>query len=83
MPTYNFKNNETGEVTEHFMKFLKWNSLKKIILICHQVLGASGLVRGTGDIKTDSGFKEVLTRLQKHIQHQHLRLNLVGVVKRS
>ena len=63
MPTYQFKNEETGEVTEHFMKLSEMEQFKKDNPHMTPVIGASGLVRGTGDIKTDSGFKEVLHKV--------------------
>ena len=65
MPTYNFENVDTGEITEKFMKiserdaYLEENAHLKPIL-----LSSPGTVKGTGDrTKAPNGFKEVLSRI--------------------
>lgn len=65
MPTYRFKNEDTGEEWEQFMKiserdeFLQNNS-NITPLIC----GAPGLVTGTGDgIKQTGQFNEIMSRI--------------------
>lgn len=65
MPTYNFENVDTGEITEKFMKiserdtYLKENTNLRSIL-----LSSPGTVNGTGDrTKAPNGFKEVLSRI--------------------
>lgn len=66
MPTYEFRNNETGEVTEVFMKM----SAKDQYLLDNPHLEQT-LTQApafTGDhvsIKKDSGFKEVLQKIHE------------------
>jgi len=66
MPTYNFRNKETGEEWEEFMgisaseEFLKENPHVEKVFNGK----APGLVGGHGDrTKPDGGFKEVLSRI--------------------
>jgi hypothetical protein len=64
MPTYDFKNSETGEVTEHFMSYKVLDQFKKDNPSLSQVIGAPQIVGGTGDrVKTDDGFKAVLSKI--------------------
>ena len=63
MPTYNFKNEKTGEVTEHFMKLSEMEQFKKDNPHLSVVLGATASVSGVGSLKTDNGFKEVLSKV--------------------
>jgi hypothetical protein len=65
MPTYNFENTETGEITEESMKiserdeFLENNPQLKSVM-----LSAPGTVKATGDrTKAPNGFKEVLSKV--------------------
>jgi len=65
MPTYDFLNTETGEITEHIMS---WRDLEDFRLnnphLKQQILGAPMTVGGHGDrVKTDDGFKEVLSKI--------------------
>jgi hypothetical protein len=67
MPTYNFENTETGEITEEIMKisdrdiYLSENPQLKGIM-----LSAPGTVKATGDrTKTPNGFKEVLSKISE------------------
>ena len=67
MPTYNFENTETGEITQMIMKiserdtYLEENPNLKPIM-----LSAPGTVKGTGDrTKTPGGFKEVLSKISE------------------
>jgi hypothetical protein len=67
MPTYNFENTETGEITQEIMKiserdeFLENNPQLKTVM-----LSAPGTVKATGDrTKTPSGFKEVLSKISE------------------
>ena len=61
MPTYRFKNNETGEEWENFMSI----SASEIFLEdnphCSKMLFAMNIVGGTGDaVKPNGGFTEVM-----------------------
>jgi hypothetical protein len=67
MPTYNFENIETGEITQEIMKiserdtFLENNPQLKSV-----ILGAPASVKATGDrTKAPSGFKEVLSKISE------------------
>jgi hypothetical protein len=65
MPTYDFLNTETGEITEHIMS---WRDLEDFRLnnphLKQQILGAPMTVGGHGDrVKTDEGMKEVLNKI--------------------
>ena len=66
MPTYEFRNKETGEVTESFMKI----SAKEQYLLDnpHLEQTMTSAPAFTGDhitIKKDTGFKEVLQRIHE------------------
>jgi hypothetical protein len=66
MPTYDFKNKETGEVTERIMKMSELDSFKKANphleiqlstpALCNSVRMAGGLTKG-------GAFKEVLQKI--------------------
>lgn len=68
MPTYEFRNKETGEVTEVFMKM----SAREQYLIDnpHLEQTMTQAPAFTGDhiiIKKDSGFKEVLQKINERV----------------
>ena len=63
MPTYRFKDNETGEVIEQTLRISEFDQFKKDNPHLSTVIQSSGIVSGHGDIKTDSGFKEVLHKV--------------------
>lgn len=65
MPTYSFRNNETGEEYDILMKYDdKVEYLKNHPEIESIITGAPGLVTATGDrTKPPSGFKDVLSRI--------------------
>jgi hypothetical protein len=65
MPLYDFLNNETGEIEEHSMSYTKLDQFKEDNPHLKQViLGTPGIVGGHGDrVKTDDGFKEVLSKV--------------------
>lgn len=63
MPTYRFKDNETGEVFEKTLRISEFDQFKKDNPHLSTVIQSSGIVSGHGDIKTDSGFKEVLHKV--------------------
>jgi hypothetical protein len=67
MPTYSFRNIQTGVVEDKIMsmssreEYLKENPNLETI-----ITGAPGLVKGTGDrTKTPAGFKEVLSKISE------------------
>jgi len=64
MPTYEFLNNETGEVEEHFMSYTKLDEFKENNPHLKHQIGAPNIVgRVTVTNKTDAGFNEVLSRI--------------------
>ena len=66
MPSYDFYNEETGEVEEHFMSYTKLDEFKENNPHLKQQVTAPNFVGGVGDrVKTDAGFKEVLSNVGK------------------
>ena len=64
MPTYDFLNTETGVVEEHMMSYTKLDQFKEDNPHLKQQLSAPKIVGGHGDrVKTDAGFKEVLSKI--------------------
>jgi len=65
MPTYSFRNNDTGEEYDMLMKYdEKLTYLQDNPHIDSIITGAPGLLAGTGDrTKPPSGFKEVLSKI--------------------
>lgn len=73
MPTYNFRNKKTGEITEEFMSisareaFLKKN--KNLEPYMESAPSFNYSTRGFGTVtdKADTGFKEVMSKIaEKH-----------------
>ena len=69
MPTYNFRNKKTGEITEEFMSisareaFLKKNkNLEPYLESAPSFNYSAAGFRGVSD-RTDNGFKEVLSKI--------------------
>jgi len=64
MPKYDFLNTETNEIEEHMMSYTKLDEFKENNPHLKQQISALNIVGGTGDrVKTDSGFKEVLSKI--------------------
>ena len=64
MPTYDFLNTETGEVEEHFMSYTKLDEFKESNPHLKQQISSANIIGGHGDrVKTDDGFKEVLSKI--------------------
>ena len=65
MPTYTFKNEDTGCIEERIMSYTKLDQFKEDNPHLKQViLHAPDTVGGTGDrVKPDSGFNEVMSKL--------------------
>lgn len=68
MPTYNFKNKETGEETEVVMKMSVLTEFKESNPMLELVISGGALCRsiniGNG-INKDGGFKEVLQNIHR------------------
>jgi len=66
MPTYDFYNEETGELTEYTMSWKDLDVFKLNNPHLKQQVSAPNLIGGHGDrVKTDAGFKEVLSNVGK------------------
>jgi|TARA_X000001388_G_C2131341_1_gene85144 hypothetical protein len=69
MPTYTFKNKETGEVKDHFMSLSKRESFIENNPNLEQIV-TSGVPIGDpvrmGLKTTDDGFKEVLSKIHEN-----------------
>lgn len=64
MPRYDFLNTETNEIEEHIMSYTKLDEFKENNPHLKQQISALNIVGGTGDrVKTDAGFKEVLSKI--------------------
>jgi len=65
MPTYSFRNKETQQVSDKFMKM----SEKEQYLIDHPVLesiiGAPAMIDQTSTLKPDNGFRDLLKDIRK------------------
>ena len=70
MPTYNFKNKETGEITERIMKMSELDSYKEtnpeLEIYIESAMVVRSLSIGGGLLKgKNSNFKEVLSNIHK------------------
>lgn len=64
MPIYTFENTETNEVYDMLMKYDDKVAYLKNHPEIKERIGAPQIIGGTGDrVKTDSGFKEVLSKV--------------------
>jgi hypothetical protein len=66
MPTYTFKNNETDEVNDVILRMSQIKEFQESNPHLTQVIsGGQGLVRDSGSMKPDSGFRDVLKSIKK------------------
>lgn len=66
MPTYSFKDTTTGEVFDALMKYEeKLKFLEDCPHIESIITGAPTLVRGSGGMKNDAGWNEVLSKISE------------------
>jgi predicted nucleic acid-binding Zn ribbon protein len=66
MPTYTFKNTETGEEQDIILRMSQVDEFKESNPHLTQVIsGGQGLVRNSGSVKPDSGFRDVLKSIKK------------------
>jgi predicted nucleic acid-binding Zn ribbon protein len=75
MPTYNFRNKDTGEETELTMSMSELDQYKKDNPQLEQFLTrAPGIARGHGNTRQfDSGFKEVLQKIDERTPGSELK----------
>lgn len=66
MPTYTFKHIETGDVEDYVIRMSQLDEFKKDNPELTQVIsGGQGLVRDSGNMKPDEGFRDVLKSIKK------------------
>ena len=66
MPTYDFENTKTGEVTTEFMSIAELDNFKKNNPHMKQLVSKINIVSGVmgmGRMKTDGGWKDMLSRI--------------------
>ena len=64
MPRYDFLNTETGEIKEYTMSWKDLDKFKEDNPHLTQQINTPQIVGGHGDrVKTDDGFKEVLSKI--------------------
>lgn len=64
MPVYTFKDKDTNELIEFSLRIADYDSfLASNPNLERYIDSVPGIVGGTGSIKTDSGFKEVLSKV--------------------
>ena len=75
MPTYNFRNKDTGEETEIVMRISELDQYKENNPHLEQFLTrAPGIARGHGSTRQfDSGFKEVLQKIDERTPGSELK----------
>ncbi len=64
MPTYSFRNRETGEESEVFMSMSSLDQYKTDHPELEIIVGSSNIVSSV-DIKPDQGFRDVLKEMKK------------------
>ena len=73
MPNYDFINKETGDIKEYTMSYKDLDEFKKNNPHLSQLIGTPMIVGGHGDrVKTDDGFKEVLSKIGENHKGSHL-----------
>ena len=66
MPTYTFRNKETNEIFDQSMKMSEYDSFMESnpsVERYYEPSDAMNIVSGVGSIRTDDGFKEVLSKV--------------------
>lgn len=64
MPTYTFKNNETGHEFDSFMPYDDLSTYLSEHSELSQVIKFPGIVSDAGSMKPDQGFRDVLKRIK-------------------
>ena len=73
MPTYEFRNKQTGEVTEHFMKISAKDDFLAANPHLEQTMTQAPAFAGDHiTLKKDTGFKEVLQKIKERNPHNDL-----------
>ena len=63
MPTYTFENTKTGQVYDDYMSISERETYLEQNPHIKQLINKINIVSGTGGIKTDSGWKENMSRI--------------------
>tara|TARA_B100000945_G_scaffold72059_1_gene55009 strand:- start:1019 stop:1321 length:303 start_codon:yes stop_codon:yes gene_type:complete len=63
MPTYTFENTKTGKVYDEYMSMSDRETYLEQNKHIKQVIKSINIVSGTGGLKTDSGWKDNLSRI--------------------
>ena len=63
MPTYTFENTKTGKVYDEYMSIADRETYLEQNPHIKQLINKINIVSGTGGIKTDSGWKENMSRI--------------------
>ncbi|NDC22847.1 MAG: hypothetical protein EBZ49_01775 [Proteobacteria bacterium] len=66
MPNYKFLNTATGDVVEHSMRIAKYDEFLEMnptLQRYYTIDDVPATISGTGGIKTDNGFREVLSKV--------------------
>jgi len=80
MPRYDFYNEETGELIEYTMSWRDLDDFKLNNPHLKQQVSAPQIVGGTGDrVKTDDGFKEVLSKVGEAYKGSDVDMRYNGV----
>ena len=78
MPNYDFINKETGDIKEYTMSYKDLDKFKENNPHLSQLIGTPMIVGGHGDrVKTDDGFKEVLSKIGENHKGSHLHKDSV------
>ena len=75
MPTYNFRNRETGEETEAFMSISALEKYKNDHPELELIIGTSAIVSGA-NMKPDQSFRDVLKEIKSKHTHTWTRSNI-------
>lgn len=65
MPTYIFKDTNTGEQAEYILRMSEIDQFKANNPHLSQVIGTSNFVRDSGRMKPDDNFRDVLKSIKK------------------
>ena len=80
MPTYDFYNEETGELTEYTMSWRDLDDFKLNNPHLRQQIHAPSVIGGHGDrVRTDDGFKSVLSKVAEAHPDSNLADKVGGV----
>lgn len=73
MPTYNFRNKETGEITEEFLRMSELDQYKQDNPHLEQAhVSAPALSYAGATTKPSDGFRDVLKRIKKNNQGSNI-----------